>query len=154
MKLAASRVMGLFVCCCVIMPLMARADAMHAGDTVKVNVTVIIASNEGNDYNMDNDEFRDRLIKLFSYTNYEQVNSEALQLKRAERVKMTLPDGYELWLTLQNHEEDRILIQAVVMKNGTQFVDTILSVLTPGVAFLGGPPLSEGTLIIVLENGF
>jgi len=125
-----------------------------AESTVRVNATVLIASNEGSDFDLDNDVFRDDLIELFSYSAYRQIDVSSLDLKRAERVKLDITGGYELMLTLQGEEKDRILIQAVIRKDGKPYVDTILSVLSPGVAFLGGPEVFEGTLIIVLETGF
>ena len=125
-----------------------------ADEPVKVAATLILASNEGNDFDLVNDEFRDKLIELFSYKSYKQEKAEALELKRGERVVMTLVDGYELVLTLQSRENTRVFIQAVIRKESVSYVDTTLSVLTPGVAFLGGPPVNGSTLIIVLENGF
>ena len=130
--------------------------AAHAAGmpTARVQVTVVTASNEGSDFNLDNDSYRDQMIKLFSYRSYHQTKQFLADLSRAERSKIDLPEGYELWLTLQDEEKGRILIQAVIRKENEQYVDTVLSVLKPGVVFLGGPPVEKGALIIVLETGF
>lgn len=119
---------------------------------VRVKGTIITASNNGSDYDLDNDAYRDQLIKLFSYTRYHQIDQFSTQLQKAERQKITLPGGYELVLTLLEQEGDRTLIQALIRKDGTQYVDTVLSILGAGVAFLGGPPVEEGVLIIMLEK--
>ena len=122
--------------------------------SARVIATVLVASNEGNDFNLVNDAHRDQLIDLFSYTNYQQLEAVSLHLPKAERVKLALPEGYELMLTLQHVEKSRILTQALIRKGGKAHVDTVLAILSPGVAFLGGPPVKEGTLIIVLETGY
>ena len=59
-----------------------------------------------------------------------------------------------LILTLQDVDKKRIQVQAVIRKGNVQFMDTVVSILRPGVVFLGGPPAQEGVLIIVLETTF
>lgn len=122
---------------------------------VRVTATVLSASNQGNDFNLVNDDYRDELIKLFSYSSYNQLTAFAANLKKAERQHFDLSGGYELILTLQGTEKDRVMVQAIIRKENRQYVDTVLSILRPGVVFLGGPALPEGgELIIVLETGF
>lgn len=121
---------------------------------VKTNVTILEASNEGNDFNLVNDAYRDELIKLFSYTSYNQVDTLRRELKKGAREKIDLPEGYELLVTLQSLEKGRVQVQALIRKKGVAYVDTILSILQPGVVFVGGPPVKKGALIIVLETGF
>ncbi len=121
----------------------------------RVKATIVIASNEGADFDLDNDRYRDEMIKLFSYSNYHQLDSQAVELKKGDRSRITLPDGHELWLTLQRGEKDRIWVQAVIRKGNQQVLDTVLSLLRPGgTVFLGGPQVEQGVLIIVLESGF
>lgn len=136
------------------MTILIGSPSFAADEPVKITATLILASNEGDDFDLVNDEFRDRLIELFSYKSYRQEKAESLELKRGERVIMALLDGYELVLTLQGIEDSRLLVQAVIRKQAVSYVDTTLSILTPGVAFVGGPPVDGSTLIIVLENGF
>ena len=124
-----------------------------ADQSVRVHVTILIASNEGDDFNLVNDAYRDQLIELFSYSAYRQIETVPAMLNRAERVRLPLPDDFELVLTLQGTERGRILVQSLIRKDGLQYLDTILSILDPGVVFLGGPPAQEGSLIIVLETG-
>lgn len=124
----------------------------YAKPDVRLVVTVLVASNEGNDFNLDNDAYRDQLIQLFSYRAYNQVDSQVFDLKKAERQKLTLEGGYELVLTLLEEEKDRAMIQALIRKDGVQYVNTVLSVMKEGVAFLGGPPAGNGALILVLQR--
>ncbi|MBN1687520.1 MAG: hypothetical protein JW893_00310 [Candidatus Omnitrophica bacterium] len=129
--------------------------SLQAAERVRVKVQVLTASNEGTDFNLVNDAYRDQLIELFSYSHYEQEEPVLVSLQRAERSKIDLPDGYELILTLQAVESNRVLVQALIRREGRQYVDTVLSILNPGVVFLGGPPVgANGALIIVLETGF
>ena len=134
--------------------LTARTAGAEQVNQIKANVTILVASNEGNDFNLVNDAYRDELIKLFSYTSYNQVDAVRRDLVREVPQKITLPDGYELLLTLQGKENGRLEVRALIRKEGLQYVDTILAILTPGVVFVGGPPVKKGALIIVLETGF
>ncbi len=122
--------------------------------SVQIKVTVLEASNEGNDFNLENDAYRDQLIKLFSYTAYEQLDSKLLLLPKAERGKLILKDDYELVLTYQGMENNRLQVQGVIRKGSLSYVDTVLSIQNPGVVFLGGPQAGKGVLVIVLETGF
>lgn len=131
-----------------------RSSVLGTEATVPIRVTVIIASNEGNDFDLVNDEYRDQLIELFSYKAYRQVDEAARKLERSRREKVALPDGYELVLTLQEVEKSRVNLQAVIRRGNKQYVDTILSVARPGVVFVGGPPAGKGAIIIVLETEF
>lgn len=118
-------------------------------------VTVIKASNEGRDFNLDNDAFRDELLRLFSFTRYDQLDKASVNLNRAERVTVGLTDNYEMVLTLQGIEnKDTAIISAILRRGDNQYVNTVLSSKMPGVVFLGGPPMGSGALIIVLEIGF
>lgn len=127
---------------------------LNADTGEQINVTVIVASNDGSDFDLDNDAYRDQMIQLFSYSSYKQLQQKALGLKRAVRSKMDLPGGYELILTWQGEEAGRYLVQAIIRKHKAQYVDTVLSILKPGVVFLGGPSVNGGDLILVLEMGF
>ena len=122
---------------------------------IKANATILVASNQGNDFNLVNDAYRDELIKLFSYTSYNQVNAVRRDLVRGVAQKINLPEGYELLLTLQEGKESGPLqVHALIRKGEVQYVDTVLAIMQPGVVFVGGPPVQNGNLIIVLETGF
>lgn len=126
---------------------------VDAADTSRIHVTILEASNKGTDINLENDVYRDQLLNLFSYTAYEQVNKLFVDLLKAERTSVSMPGGYELFLTLQGEDAGRISLQAVIRKGTDQYVDTVLTLLKPGVVFLGGPPAGEGkVLILVLER--
>lgn len=130
-------------------------SAKQQDTPLEIHGTIVTASNNGTDFNIVNDTFRDELMKLFSYSAYEQDREFVLKLVKSERQRMELPGGYELMLTLQDVEKGRVYIQAVIRKDNEQYLDTVLSILNPGVVFVGGPAVPEkGDLIIVLETGF
>lgn len=120
----------------------------------RITLTMIAASNEGEGFDLDNDAYRDQMIRLFSYKAYRQIDQQAFQLEPDTSKKFLLPEDYTLNLTWQGVEGGRHLIHALIVKSEITYVDTVLSILQPGVVFLGGPPLDEGALIIVLEMGF
>lgn len=142
----------IFLSCLLATPL--HLDAKE-DETIKAKVTVLVASNRGTDMNLVNDDYKDELIKLFSYTDYQEVNVQAVDLQKSNRIKIDLPERYELVLTYQGQEDTRSLVQALIRKNTTQYVFTVLSMLPEGVVFLGGPPLANGDIVvIVLEKSF
>lgn len=128
--------------------------AAAADEPVKVHTTILVASNQGNDFNLVNDAYRDQLIQLFSYTAYHQVDDKNHDLKKLQPQTLELPDGYQLTLTLTSVENGRVMVQAGIRKDNKEYLDTVVSILRPGVVFLGGPPAQGGALIIVLETGF
>lgn len=144
------KLIALFLMSCLVWGSSARA-----AETERFNVTVIIASNQGSDFDLENDEYRDQLIELFSYTSYKQVDKVAVEAAQGERQTVALPEGYELVLTYQGQDSgNRALVQAVIRQGRTQHLDTVLSVRKPGVVFAGGPTVKDGVLILVLEAGF
>jgi hypothetical protein len=129
----------------------ASPAAWSAQGPVHVGVTVIIASDDAKASSLEKYTYREQLTKLFSYKSYRQVGQSTFALDKSERNKIDLAQGYELVLTLQGIENDRILLQAVIRKEREQFIDTVMAIKKPGVAFLGGPALAEGNLIISIE---
>lgn len=130
-------------------------SAKQQAAPLEIHGTIVTASNNGSDFNIVNDTFRDELMKLFSYSAYNQEKEFVLKLIKSERQRMELPGGYELILTLQDIEQGRVYVQAVIRKDNEQYLDTVLSILNPGVVFVGGPAVPDkGDLIIVLETGF
>ncbi len=126
----------------------------RAEEAVRVHTTILVASNNGNDFNLVNDAYRDQLIQLFSYTAYTQVDDINSDLANLQPKVLDLPDGYQLTLTLTKVEKGRVMVQAGIRKDNKEYLDTVVSILRPGVVFLGGPPAQGGALIIVLETGF
>ena len=125
-----------------------------AGHDVNLHAAVIVASNKGSDFNLVNDAYRDQLIQLFSYSSYHQIEDFSRSLRKGKKETFDLPEDYKLLLTLHGIEKGRVMVQAVIHKGNKQYMDTTVSILRPGVVFLGGPPAAGGVLIIVLETGF
>ena len=137
---------------CLLFSVISLASLGAAEEGYKLRLTLLTASNEGTDFNLDNDEYRDRLIQLFSYSSYKQVNQQIVTVKKPERQVIPLLEGYELVLVLQDEQKYRIQVQAVIMKEGVPYVNTVLSILEEGVVFIGGPNTSQGALILALER--
>ncbi|MBI4358591.1 MAG: hypothetical protein HY584_04760 [Candidatus Omnitrophica bacterium] len=117
-----------------------------------LKVAVILASNEGSDFDLENDAYRDQLIRLFSYTAYEQVRGYSVVLEEGEQELIAIPGDYELILTLQRLEGEKVFLHALIQKGGNKFLDTELSLLGPTPVFLGGPPLDSGNLVLAIEK--
>ncbi len=117
-------------------------------------VTMVVASNAGNDFNMDNDAYRDKLMKLFSYSSYLQKDLKKLDMAVGKTQNLDLLEGYNLELTLKQDIDNKIIVRAVIIKDHKIYIDTELSIAKPGVFFMGGPTLTNGDLILILENGY
>lgn len=128
------------------------APAAHAGE--RLALTTIVASNQGNDFDLDNDAYRDQIMRLFSYKSYKQINQEAVLLEPGVAHEQAIHGGYTLYLKLISVGNQQDRVHALIKKDNMEYVDTVLTVEKPGVVFLGGPGVPEGDLIIVLEMGF
>ena len=117
-------------------------------------VSMVVASNTGSDFNLDNDVYRDKLLKLFSYSSYVQKDVKKLDMTVGKTQNLDLLEGYNLELTLKQDNGQKILTRAVIIKDHKIYLDTELSVEKPGVFFMGGPTLTEGDLILILEVGY
>lgn len=126
----------------------------HGFAAERMAVTYIVASNEGSDFDLDNDAYRDQIIQLFSYKSYKQVDQQVLSLEPGVASEQVIQGGYTLYLKLISIENHQDRVHALIKKDGMEYVDTVLAVEKPGVVFLGGPKTDEGDLIIVLEMGF
>ncbi len=146
------RIRWIAITLCLLFSVISLAFLEAAEEGHKLRLTLLTASNEGTDFDLDNDEYRDRLIQLFSYRSYKQVNQEIVTVKKPERQVIPLLEGYELVLLLQDEQKYRIEVQAVIMKEGVPYVNTVLSILEEGVVFIGGPNTSQGALILALER--
>ena len=144
----------MFLIAAVFLLALTPAAPVSAAETTKIHVTLLVASNQGNDFDLTNDAYRDQLLQLFSYKSYHQVDDILTNLERSKREILNLPDGYQLILTLQDLDKGRVQVQAMIRKGSSRYLDTVVSILRPGVVFLGGPSAQGGTLIIVLETGF
>ncbi len=117
-------------------------------------VTMIVASNEGNDFNMDNDAYRDKLTKLFSYSSYVQKDIKKIDMILNKTNNLDLLEGYNLELTMKEDTGSKIIARAVIIKDHKIYIDTELSIAKPGVFFMGGPTVANGDLILILESGY
>lgn len=117
-------------------------------------VTTVVASNTGKDFNLDNDAYRDKLLKLFSYSSYRQTDLKKLDMSLGEAQTLDLMEGYSLSLTLKQDEGSKIIVRTMISKAQKTYIDTELSISKPGVFFMGGPTLTDGDLILILESGY
>lgn len=131
-----------------------QALPAQAQTSNRMIVTIVVASNEGNDFNLDNDAYRDKLIQLFSYSSYTQEDLKKLDMSLGEPQSLDLLEGYTLSLTLKEDTGATIVTRAVITKSGKNYIDTELSIAKPGVFFMGGPTLTSGDLILILESGY
>ncbi len=140
---------------CVFLSLMGMFLAIpsaHAAE--RLTITCIAASNNGHDFDIDNDAYRDQIMRLFAYKSYDQLGLAAVNLEPGVASEMKIPGDYDLYLKLISVENHQDRVHVLIKKGGMEYVDTILTLTKPGVVFLGGPKMDEGDLIIVLEMGF
>jgi len=126
----------------------------QAQNSNRMIVTMVVASNSDNDFNMDNDAYRDKLTQLFSYSSYVQSDLKKLDMTLGETQNLALLEGYSLTLTLKEDKGSSIVARATITKDNKDYIDTELSIAKPGIFFMGGPTLSTGDLILILENGY
>ena len=126
------------------------ASSLHAA-ALNTKVTVIVASNNGSDIDIENDQYRDQVIKLFSYSSYIQKSQSSVQLEEGKPAAVALEGGYELSLTLYRQEGERKIIRALIKKGAQTILNTEMAITGAGPVFMGGPPAESGDLLIVVE---
>ncbi|HTL48907.1 MAG TPA: hypothetical protein VL688_12675 [Verrucomicrobiae bacterium] len=134
--------------------LTAHPGISPAQNVENVDLTFIVASNEGTANTVANPKYNEQLKKMFSYSSYVQSGEVKDTVEFNKPKTVAVPGDYELELTLKNCEEGRCIMRAVIRKGGKDYVDTIISLMKPGVFLLGGPRADMRDLIIVIEMGF
>ncbi|OGW79939.1 MAG: hypothetical protein A3G33_05020 [Omnitrophica bacterium RIFCSPLOWO2_12_FULL_44_17] len=117
-----------------------------------LKVTVIVASNQGSEFTMDNDNYRDELVKLFSYKSYKQVKDYLVELLPAENELLNIEGGYMLALNSEGEKDGKFLVRMVIQKDGRQFLNTEITVTGEVPVFMGGPSVQNGVLILAVEK--
>jgi thiamine biosynthesis lipoprotein len=139
---------------------------------------MLVASNEGSDFDLDNDAYRDQLIKLFSYTAYRQVDDTVAPLVKLWGFfdqKYRVPNSEEIETALKKVGRERIVVEDGIVRlvEGTEIdpgavgkgfgVDRAVAVLKQaGVASafvdfgstvyaLGAPPGKEGWTLAIRD---
>ena len=124
---------------------------LYAEDSIHVKVTAIMATNEGTDFNLENDAFRDQLISLFSYTSYKEMDQFRVVFRQPEEKTVALPNNYKLSLDYQGKDGAKLLFGIQITKAGKEFLKTQASIVGESPLFLGGPPINGGVLILSVE---
>ncbi len=137
-----------------LMGLLIQSHVATAQTSNRMIVTMVVASNSGKDFNLDNDAYRDKLLDLFSYSSYIQKEVKKLDMAVGKTQNLDLLEGYNLELTLKQDDGKKILTRAVIIKDHKIYIDTELSIAKPGIFFMGGPTLTDGDLILILESGY
>lgn len=137
-----------------LLALLIHSNVASAETSNRMIVTMVVASNSGNDFNLDNDAYRDKLLQLFSYSSYVQKEIKKLHMEVGKTQNLDLLEGYNLELTLKQDDGGKILARAVIIKDHKIYIDTELSIAKPGIFFMGGPKLETGDLILILEAGY
>ena len=135
---------GLFFC------LLPFVSTTWAEAPVTFKVTAIVASNQGSDFDVENDAFRDQLIQLFTYKSYKQLKQYSIHLDGTKSETLAI-DGYELNLALKTRDNGKVRIHALIQKEGRKFLDTEVSIFGAGPVFLGGPSIGDGDLVLAIE---
>lgn len=121
-------------------------------ETLSLKLTVIVASNQGSEFTMDNDNYRDELVKLFSYQSYRQVKDYLIELAPNENELLNIEGDYMLGLSSGGMEDGRFAVRLVIQKEGRQFLNTEIQISGEVPVFLGGPSVDQGVLILAVEK--
>jgi len=133
---------------------MVQIPTASAQSSNNMIITMIVASNEGSDFNMDNDAYRDKLTQLFSYSSYIQKDLKKITMELNKTRNLDLLEGYNLELTMKEDTGSKMIARAVIIKDHKIYIDTELSIAKPGTFFMGGPTVTNGDLILILETGY
>jgi len=125
-----------------------------AQEPVSVIITVISASKQGSEFDIENDSHRDKLIELFSFNSYRELDQKRTAVGPDSHELIPLAGGYTLSLILLEETGNTAEIEAKIEKDGKEYLRTAVSITLPGTTFLGGVPYENGSLLVALDVGY
>ncbi len=123
------------------------ASPALAGDSVSVEVRVIAATSDGDEFDDDLEDIRNRLERGFTdYSSFEELGRQTHRIEKDSSQNFGLPTGDTLTLTYNGSDDEFVKLGLVL--------ETKLSTnlrATPGSTFFqAGLSYKDGTLVLAI----
>lgn len=139
--------MKLMILMCGLAMITLAASPALAGESVTVEVRIIAATADGNDFDDELEDIRNRLERGFSdYSSFEQLGRQSQQIRQGRSQNFSLPTGDTLTLSY-NGSDDEFVKLGLVLENR---LSTNLRATSGSTFFQAGLNYQDGTLVLAI----
>ncbi len=123
------------------------ASPAFAEETITVEVRTIAADEEGDEFDSDLEDIRERLARGFDgYTSFEQIGQQTRQIERRDSADFELPTGDTLTLAYNGRADEFVKLGLTL---GSRLSTTLRA--TPGSTFFqAGLSYEDSTLVLAI----
>jgi len=120
------------------------------GETVRLGVEVVYASNEGQRIDPSLARVERQLRASFRYSSYRRLDSHELVRSIGQQGTVPLPGGRTLLLVPQGVSGGSVVLLASIQGGGRTILNTELKLANGGSILVGGPAHEAGVLILAI----
>jgi hypothetical protein len=132
--------------------ILALATAANAENRTTIQVSTVLASNEGRTFDSRLASLKSEL-KQMRFRSYSLVRADTRVLHgNGGQTGMELPNGRYLHITTREHTPDHLRLHILLNEDNKPILNTYMKLETGNVVLLGGPRDENGTLIIAIGS--
>lgn len=117
---------------------------------VEVHVGAIIANNSGQWMDRRVAAMNPRFHTLFPYSSYRLLGEQRQQVPWGGRVRLDISKTRYVLVVPRELKNHRVSMRVRLMDGERPMVDTLLSLKNHGTFLVGGPPETDGVLILAI----
>jgi len=121
-----------------------------SSDTIKIDVTVIKASNQGDQIDSSLSKIKSQLKRL-NYTNYSLISQNSKTGTPRGELIFKLPDGDTMRVVLIDVEDGSIKLLVSIEKAGLK---TNFKIVNNGTVIVGGNAYQDGYMVIAITASY
>lgn len=135
-------------------PVSAAAQPAVAGgsalNVVEVTVGAIIANNSGQVLDQRVTAMNPRFHTLFPYSSYRLLGEQRKWVPWGGRVRLDISKTRYVVVVPREFKNQRVSMRVRLMDGDRAIIDTLLSLKDHGTFLVGGPPETDGVLILAI----
>lgn len=131
--------------------LFAHAAVASAAPRIRVDVGVVVASNEGGTTDPALSSLKSTLHSMFTYSSYRMIDRLKRFLSMGETGTIPLPENRSMRVTPVPARGDRIRLAVQIMEGNRNLLTTTLGLTRGGMVLVGGPPYGKGVMILIIS---
>lgn len=121
------------------------------GEEIKINVKVILASNQGKVADKDLHDIQKKLKNLFKYSSYQLLKKQSLLIAKGKSGQIPLTEKKALHIKFLNEAGKSVEIAVEILEKGKKIFKTKAKIQKKKTLLIGGPKYKEGVLIMAIS---